>query len=143
MTENKVLVFPLHRKFEKFERAVKRTALSVLRELRCRTVALEIYLVSDREMQSANRTWRGKNKPTNVLSFENVSRMPRPDLGRRKFIGEILLAPDYLEAKGDTIGFLVVHGILHLLGYTHGKAKDSIIMGDRETKIWHKICQKY
>lgn len=143
MTENKVLVFPLQRRFEKFGRAVKRTALLSLGELKCRRSALEIYLVSDREMQSVNRKWRGKNKPTNVLSFENASRVPRPDLGGRVFLGEIFLAPDYIQVKKDEMGFLIVHGVLHLLGYTHGRAKDSIIMNNKEAKTWRKICQKY
>ena len=135
-------VFSEKKKFKKFERALQRTALCSLQKLRKRGISLEIFLVSDATMKSINRKYRGKPKPTNVLSFEVPFSVPRPDLGRTRFIGELFLAPDWAEKKGDELGFLVVHGILHLLGYTHEGAKESIMMNNLERKIWNQLCQK-
>ena len=71
-------------------------------------------------MRKINRKFKGKNRPTNVLSFEAEKGSLRPDLGNeRRFLGEIFLAPDYIRARGEDLGFLFIHGFLHLLGYTH------------------------
>ncbi len=140
--KNSVFVYPSERKFAKFERALRKTALLSFDDLRKKGLAIEVFLLSNDEMRSLNRRYRKKDKATNILSFEVSKPVPRPDLGDFKFIGEIFLAPDFIGEKKEEIGFLTVHGLLHLLGYTHSGEKDAIMMNKLEHKIWNKICQK-
>ena len=89
----------------------------------------ETFLISDREMRILNRRFRKKNKTTNVLSFGAGKGSLRPDLGRGKiFLGEVFLAPDCIRARKEKTGFLLIHGFLHLLGYTHKRKNDRMRM---------------
>jgi probable rRNA maturation factor len=78
-------------------------------------------------MRDLNRLWRGKDAPTNVLSF------PADADRDRGFLGDIVLAYEtaYREAKergislADHASHLVVHGMLHLLGFDHDGDADA------------------
>jgi probable rRNA maturation factor len=88
-------------------------------------------LTDDSEIQSFNRDHRGKDKPTNVLSFpmfdpEEISALadsPMPEI----LLGDIVLGRGVCEREASEKGIsleahfthLVVHGLLHLLGYDH------------------------
>lgn len=95
-----------------------------------RPVELSMTLADDDAVHALNKQWRGKDKPTNVLSFpmtesdelDAESSSPLPLM-----LGDIILAHGVcaLEAEGKGIAFadhaqhLMVHGTLHLLGYDH------------------------
>ncbi len=141
MNRNLVSFGVSKKRFTKYERAVREAALLSLKVLGKNKKALDIFLVPDGEMKKLNRRFRGRNKVTDVLSFPADPPFPRPDLGKRDFIGEIFLAPDFVETEKEDIRFLTVHATLHLLGYTHSARKDSIMMNKLERKIWP--CRKY
>ncbi len=79
---------------------------------------VNIMLTNDKEIQMFNKEYRGKNKPTNVLSFET---------GDEILLGDIVMSIDTLlkEAKeqkisvADHYAHLLCHGMLHLLGFDH------------------------
>ena len=81
-----------------------------------------ILLTDDAEMRALNRTWRGKDEPTNVLSFP-AGDTPREDGA----LGDLAIAYETAKAEADQAGIplsdhvshLVVHGVLHLLGFDH------------------------
>ena len=92
-----------------------------------------VCFVTDREMKRLNRRYRKKSKTTDVLSFPSEVR-PRPaSLGsvaatlRRKFLGDIAISPTVARRNGKRrdrsvageIRILLLHGILHLMGYDH------------------------
>lgn len=87
-------------------------------------VEIGMMMADDEAVRVLNRDWRGKDKPTNVLSFPS-SQPPAP-VGPRH-LGDIALAYETLvreaEAEGKTLRdhalHLLVHGVLHLLGYDH------------------------
>jgi len=98
---------------------------------------IAILLTDDAEMSELNRTWRGKDAPTNVLSF------PAGDAaGEDGALGDIVIAYETTqrEAKetgitlSDHAGHLVVHGVLHLLGFDHLNDGEAEKMEDLETK---------
>ena len=99
---------------------------------------VSILLVDDKEIKQINREYRNINKPTNVLSFE---------LGDDVLLGDIYISLDTVmrEAKQEKISVehhtahMVVHGVLHLLGYDHIKEGDAIVMETKETKILAKM----
>lgn len=90
--------------------------------------------VDDEESQHLNDTYRGKNKPTNVLSFPYEE---------DPLAGDIVFCPrvifDEAAAQGKTItahmAHLVVHGMLHLMGYDHLNDRDATQMESLETEI--------
>jgi probable rRNA maturation factor len=83
--------------------------------------SVTLLLTTDEEMRDLNRLWRGKDAPTNVLSF------PADADRDRGFLGDIVLAYETAsrEAKergislADHVSHLAVHGMLHLLGFDH------------------------
>ncbi len=76
---------------------------------------LVIAFVTKKEIQRLNKEFRGKNKPTDVLSFESDS------------LGELAISPEVIAEQArehglaikHELGYMVLHGILHLLGYDH------------------------
>lgn len=104
-----------------------------------------IVLADDHFVQDLNKTYRGKDKPTNVLSFPArsipVAAGPEP-MGFR-LLGDIVLARETLEREAaeqgkrieDHVAHLVVHGVLHLLGQDHEEDKEAEIMEGLERKI--------
>jgi probable rRNA maturation factor len=83
-------------------------------------VSLVIALDSDAAMRRLNRTYRGHDKPTNVLSFPGPSDDPQVlgdiALARQTVLGE---AREQGKRPADHLTHLVIHGTLHLLGYDH------------------------
>ena len=102
---------------------------------------VSITLVNDAEIKKINKEYRGINKPTNVLSFE---------LGDDVLLGDIFISLDTVrrEAKRENISLeehtahMVVHGVLHLLGYDHLNDKDAEKMEKKETAILKKMGYK-
>ena len=100
--------------------------------------AATVLLASDTDVKRLNARHRGRNKPTNVLTFEPAA----PDLG-----GEIVLALGTVlrEAEaagkrpGQHLAHLVVHGCLHLAGYDHGDAGDARRMEMAEARLLHRL----
>jgi probable rRNA maturation factor len=107
---------------------------------------LEISLVfsDDARVRVLNREYRGKDKATNVLSFASLDAdEPMPAPGETLPLGDIILARETLlrEAAerdlppGDHLFHLLVHGVLHLLGYDHEYEDEAEEMEGLETAI--------
>ena len=84
-------------------------------------------------MQSLNKRFRGKNKPANVLSFMAPKNFPGNKLG------EVYLDPIYIERHREDLNLMLVHGVLHILGYDHEKKSDRIKMEKKEAKLLRKL----
>lgn len=77
-----------------------------------------VVLVGPAEMAALNAAHRGKDEPTDVLSFPLDGRDALPDGLPRQF-GDIVVCPERAEADGTPVGLLLVHGALHLVGHDH------------------------
>ena len=96
-----------------------------------------IVLTDDAEMRVLNRTWRGKDTPTNVLSFPADE-----DISEPGFLGDVVLAFETVRAEAreqaislaDHAAHLVVHGVLHLIGFDHADHTAAERMEDLERK---------
>jgi probable rRNA maturation factor len=101
---------------------------------------LTVLLSSDTKLKELNRDFRGKNKPTNVLSFPAPA---NPD-GYR---GDIAIAYGVTRKEAEAAGkrftdhasHLVVHGVLHLAGYDHETDSDAGKMEPLEVKILKRL----
>lgn len=91
---------------------------------------LTILLTDDTAVQALNRAFRGKDKPTNVLSFATIDdpdTLPLADDSAPFHLGDIAIAYETVAreaeemnvALGHHLTHLVIHGVLHLLGYDH------------------------
>jgi probable rRNA maturation factor len=95
-------------------------------------------LTNDSAIRKLNRTWRGKNEPTNVLSFPSDLQA-----GPYRLLGDVVIAYETLarEARAERKPFdhhlahLAVHGFLHLCGYDHETDRQAAAMERLETAI--------
>ena len=107
-----------------WSRYLERRAGQVLRALGREQTELSLSLVADPEMRTLNRTYRGKDRPTDVLAFP-LHESPVPRSARS--LGDVVISIDTAAAAADEQGRplaaclddLLVHGVLHLLGYDH------------------------
>ncbi len=124
-------------------RKIIERSLILLRKI---NILMDVYLVNDDEMKKINGKWRKKNKATNVLTFKEVGNFPHPEfrsqmsdvrgqMSHTKYLGELYLAPHYIKIKKEDMKLMVVHGLLHLLGYTHTRKSDTIRMETMEKKL--------
>lgn len=102
-----------------------------------------IVLADDAEQRRLNRTWRGQDKPTNVLSFAVAGPGSTAPPGAPLLLGDVVLAFETVAREAaeqrkplaDHLRHLVVHGVLHLLGLDHGDAAEAAAMEAREVEI--------
>lgn len=100
-----------------------------------------LVLCDDAFMQSLNRTWRAKDKPTNVLSF------PADSSAQGAMLGDIVVAYQTMSREAaeegkaieDHLAHLVVHGMLHLLGYDHETETEAATMEDLEVRSLRRL----
>ncbi len=115
-----------------------------------RTVELGVRLTGDEQVRALNAQWRGKDKPTNVLSFPLAEAYELDDDafdGPELMLGDIVLARGVCaaEAADKAISFenhashLMVHGTLHLLGYDHSDDDAAADMEAREVRALARL----
>jgi probable rRNA maturation factor len=105
-------------------------------------IELSLSFVDTDEITQLNTLYRDRTEPTDVLSFELDN--PRADsfetAGGRILLGDIVVQPDIARTRAaaegvdfeEELGILVIHGILHLLGYDHMEQEDARLMEARE-----------
>lgn len=106
-----------------------------------RDTEISVHLCNDAEMATLNKTYRGKQGPTNVLSFAPV--VDEASLDGEHLLGDIVLSYETLteEAVAQAKSFeshlahLLVHGLLHLLGYDHQEDAEATLMESHEIKL--------
>lgn len=105
--------------------------------------SVAILLTDDAAMQRLNSHFRGKDKPTNVLSFPAPARLPGAGNAESLFLGDLALGYEKCSAEalaeekslGDHLSHLVVHGMLHLMGHDHETEAEAEEMEGRERAI--------
>ena len=99
-------------------------------------IELSILLTDNSNMKKLNSKFRGKKKPTDVLSFP---------LDKKDYIGDIAISFEFVNKKSHLSSFnyeldrLWIHGYLHLIGYDHKKNKDYLKMVKRENQLINKL----
>ncbi len=106
---------------------------------------LSIAFVGETEMAELNRTYLGRQGPTNVLSFsqrEGAEPSPHPNL-----LGDVVICTDVAVKEAAELGYekdqmltyLLIHGILHLFGHTHAQLDDSEAMSFQTERIFRQF----
>jgi probable rRNA maturation factor len=102
---------------------------------------ITVRLVKTEEIIHLNQTYRKKNKPTNVLAFPST--LPFEIQMKRPFLGDVVICPQVLDKESKELhktleehwALILIHGILHLLGYDHIKDDDALLMQTIEIKL--------
>lgn len=106
---------------------------------------LSISLVSKDEIRELNNTYRKKDKPTNVLAFPcKIPPMIELDLPP---LGDVIICPEVLMFESEELhqpirqhwAHIVIHGVLHILGYDHIEESDAEIMQALEIKLLKQL----
>jgi probable rRNA maturation factor len=121
------------------------TALKCLRD----TADLSIVIVGSEQSQSLNLEFRGKDKPTNVLSFPFEAPLELAHIQNEmgNLIGDIVICAPVVEQQAREQNkpllhhwaHMVTHGCLHLLGYDHIKDEEADVMENLERQILVKL----
>ena len=129
-------------------RSVARRILSVSG---CPDARLSVLVTDDAGIREINHAWLGKDRPTNVISFamqEGAGAGVQPDL-----LGDVVISADTAARDAAEAGapvehelcFLLLHGILHLLGYDHerGTAAEARRMEARERELFAQVREEF
>lgn len=108
---------------------------------------VSILLVDDREIQRYNARYRGVDQPTDVLSFSMLEGESLPSQEIPQLLGDILIsmpravsqAAEFGHSLERELGFLVVHGFLHLLGYDHDTPEAEQEMFARQERVLARL----
>jgi len=124
-----------------------------LKKLLEKNIELEVSIVltDNKEIQNLNKIYRNKDKPTNVLSFPALDsdNIENGDFLTENFaaIGDIILSYKTIKEEALTqnkkfhhhLTHLIIHSILHLIGYVHENEDEAKIMEDLEIKLLKKL----
>jgi probable rRNA maturation factor len=118
-------------------RALVATAKKLLAALGERDASLSLTLVTDEAMHGLNRTYRGKDRSTDVLSFALDS------AGSERLLGDVVISVDtarrqaaaYRAPLQRELYRLLIHGLLHVLGHDHQQAAERRTMEREERRL--------
>ncbi|MFP6580153.1 MAG: rRNA maturation RNase YbeY [Myxococcota bacterium] len=126
-------------------RRLQRRAARALGSLGHARSELSLSLVDNAEIAELNQSWRGRKGPTDVLSFSLVE----GDHARYRgaMLGDVVIglsvaaqqARQRHRSLDDEVAHLVVHGLLHLLGFDHESSAEARVMQREERKVWRAI----
>jgi probable rRNA maturation factor len=121
---------------------IRKRVKKLLSALECDRAEVSLVFVDDDEMQTLNRTWRAKDRPTDVLAFSQ--REGRSPPVSEDLLGDVVISVETAERQArergenleDELDLLIIHGILHLLGYEHeGGGKRAQEMRKKEKEM--------
>lgn len=106
---------------------------------------LTLVVTDDQALQELNRRYRGVDAPTDVLAFggETPEFVSAPDAG--DYLGDVIISYPRAEAQAadhtvpDELALLVVHGVLHLLGYDHDTPSNQARMWSQQATILDRL----
>lgn len=129
-------------------------AKKVLEFLGYKDFDLGILLTTDKRIHEFNKQYRGKDKPTDVLSFPYYDELKAGERieaasDEEKNIGDIIIAPQYVTVDAPNWGhtfeqrmrILLVHGVCHLLGYDHETDEEYAVMHAEEQRILQMLSE--
>jgi len=107
---------------------------------------VSVLLTDDQEIQYLNRVYRGKDFPTDVLSFSMNEGLQNPSFENsidEYLLGDIVISIETAQKNAESSGhsllhelnILIIHGLLHLLGFDHNRDEDFTKMKKEENKL--------
>lgn len=137
-------------RFKVENKKIRATVSKIFKLLDCKAEEISICLTDDPDIRELNKRYLGRNKATNVLSFS----LQEGEFGNvnPRLLGDVVISLDTAHRdalKGNLtleqeIDFLLIHGILHLLGYNHENTspEEETRMQNREKELFHTIYSR-
>ncbi|MFA5902376.1 MAG: rRNA maturation RNase YbeY [Desulfobacula sp.] len=130
MAQQKILINNQQKKKFPTDKIRQKTK-QILNALGCKTHEISILITDDEQIRELNRTYRGVDKPTNVLSFP-MQEVAFSDLASG-LLGDVVISLDTAQKEAENadvslserMSQLLIHGILHLVGFDHEKGEKS------------------
>jgi probable rRNA maturation factor len=127
-------------------RILVRRARSVLASLDARDAELSLVLAADPEMAELNARFRGCEGPTDVLSFSLLEGSGARFRGG--LLGDVVIGVEVAARQArrrgrsldDEVARLLIHGVLHLLGYDHERDDEARLMRAQERRLWKSLA---
>ncbi len=128
-------------------RALVATAKKLLAAVDERDSSLSLTVVDDAAIRELNRDHRGKDKPTDVLSFPMFEGRDAPHAGVERMLGDVVIsvetarrqAAEYDATLQRELYRLLIHGLLHVLGHDHEEAGERAEMETQERRLAETI----
>ena len=128
---------------------IKRQALRMMGYLGCDDKELSVVFVHDQSMRTLNRTYRSKDRSTNVLAFAQTQTYAGEP--QTQMLGDVVIslpaaareAHELSQSLEERVVFLLAHGLLHLLGYDHEDSESQrLCMELREQQILSYLSEE-
>jgi probable rRNA maturation factor len=130
------------------ENDLRKAAVATLKHEGVEEAELTIVVTDDEQVRELNRTYRGVDKPTDVLSFQSEGSdefVLAPEA--ESYLGDVVIAYPFTAAQAEAAGrpvehdlkLMVVHGVLHLLGYDHAEPDEKEIMWGKQDAILEEL----
>jgi len=130
------------------KRRIRSTVPRIMRILDCADKEISLSFVDDEKIKELNKEYLGKDKPTNVISF-SLREGEYSDINPQ-IMGDIIISVETAQRDAlwgnltvsQEIDFLIIHGILHLLGYNHENTtrKETNKMRKKEKDLFTAVC---
>ncbi|MCX5885098.1 MAG: rRNA maturation RNase YbeY [Proteobacteria bacterium] len=128
---------------------IKKAAERILASLRISGYELSVLLLDNKGIRAVNKKYLGRNRPTNVISFS----LAEGEFGNINphVLGDVVISAEKVLEQAETRGtsleeeltFLLIHGILHLLGYDHVKVQgERKRMREKEKEVFRYVTEK-
>ena len=128
-------------------RKIKKVALTILELVAEKNAELSLALIGNVEMKKLNARYRRKNYPTDVLSFPVEGIVPQEP----RLLGDVIISVEKAAEQAKALGHsseqelitLLIHGVVHLLGYDHERsAREARTMRRIEERIYRQLCER-
>ncbi len=126
-------------------RVLRRRAGRLLAALGVRRAELSVVLAADPEIAALNARFRGRGGPTDVLSFSLLEGAAAGFRGG--LLGDVVIGVEVAARQArrrgrsldEEVARLLIHGVLHLLGYDHERDADARVMRAQERRLWRSL----
>ena len=128
-------------------RRIRKVAEAILALVGQAEAELSVALIGNAEMKKLNAQYRRQDYPTDVLSFPFEGKLPSPN----RLLGDVIISVEKAReqaiergrTRDEEMVTLLIHGIVHLLGYDHERsAKDARAMKRLENKVYQQLCEQ-
>ncbi len=132
------------------DKIVETLTFSALESLQLDNISISINLVTNSEITKLNKDYRNKNSVTDVITFSYEDDCHFNNLFKVRELGDIFIAVDYVyenslklkHSFAREMSFVIVHGILHTLGYDHNTVEEQETMFTIQEEIISNIVEK-
>ncbi|HBY57977.1 MAG TPA: rRNA maturation RNase YbeY [Candidatus Atribacteria bacterium] len=127
------------------QKKIREIIRKILQQLKVdEQVEVSILFTTDKFIRYLNKKYRDIDEPTDVLSFSLQEEiMKYPEVQGNRLLGDVIISTETAQRQADTLNhsvekeviLLLIHGLLHLIGYDHIEEEDSKIMHQKEMEL--------